>query len=582
MLSTPKYAGEPSVESLASGLATLGRYGDDYMVHAAHGETVIPKEILDSNPQLKQDLFRQMMMMGIQDPNRYVVGNSLNSINPVTGQPEFFFKKIFKAVKKVFKKALPVIAPIVGNIIAPGIGGIIASGLVTKLQGGSWGDALKSAAMSYAGSALMGGIGGAMNAPTGQGFSGFTSGLSRGLTTPFTAASNLFSSGPLNPLSQGIFGSSKSLAGAGLFGKLLTPRYNPNATAIVDPSFGLGAAATPSTPALDGFVEGADAQRLISTAPISDAGASAAGTLGGDFVTGDYGIAPSSAESADALLADVSGGGTKSVIVDPREFSSVSDRTVAPTIKQSVPTTTQSVPAIEQSGEVAADSPDRSFFDRYINPSKEAANLNRIESFNADYANEVKMAQATGRTAPTVDDYWKTWAPKNPEAGFLRRIAPIGIAGAAGIGALTGAFDFEEEEQEFLNKNFDEASKEMQAYDEWKKIPASQRNSPQAQSLYFKWHGQPNRTRSQFEYLTGGRSSRPDWMFLPEMSQEYRAMGGEVIGPGTGTSDSIPARLSDGEFVMTADAVRNAGGGDRNLGAARMYDMMRRFEGGTA
>ena len=572
MLSTPKYVGEPSVESLASGLATLGRYGDEYMVHAAEGETVIPKEILDSNPQLKRDLFRQMMMMGIQDPNRYVVGSSLNSINPVTGQPEFFFKKIFKAVKKVFKKALPVIAPIIGTALLPGIGGIIASGLVTKLQGGSWGDALKSAGMAWAGQGLMGGISGAMSNAPGATFFG---GLQQGLTTPFTAASNLFSSGPLNPLSQGIFGSSKSLAGAGLFGKLLTPRYNPNATAIVDPSFGLGAAATPSTPALDGFVEGADAQRLISTAPISDAGASAAGTLGGDFVTGDYGIAPSSAESADALLADVSGGGTKSVIVDPREFSSVSDRTVAPTIKQSVPT-------IEQSGEFAADSPDRSFFDRYINPSKEAANLNRIESFNADYANEVKMAQATGRTAPTVDDYWKTWAPKNPEAGFLRRIAPIGIAGAAGIGALTGAFDFEEEEQEFLNKNFDEASKEMQAYDEWKKIPASQRNSPQAQSLYFKWHGQPNRTRSQFEYLTGGRSSRPDWMFLPEMSQEYRAMGGEVIGPGTGTSDSIPARLSDGEFVMTADAVRNAGGGDRNLGAARMYDMMRRFEGGTA
>ena len=147
---------------------------------------------------------------------------------------------------------------------------------------------------------------------------------------------------------------------------------------------------------------------------------------------------------------------------------------------------------------------------------------------------------------------------------------------------VKGGRDYEEEEQEFLNKNFDEASKEMQAYDEWKKIPASQRNSPQAQSLYFKWHGQPNRTRSQFEYLTGGRSSRPDWMCLPEMSQEYRARGGEVRGPGTGTSDSIPARLSDGEFVMTADAVRNAGGGDRNLGAARMYDMMRRFEGGTA
>ena len=54
--------------------------------------------------------------------------------------------------------------------------------------------------------------------------------------------------------------------------------------------------------------------------------------------------------------------------------------------------------------------------------------------------------------------------------------------------------------------------------------------------------------------------------------------GGEVNGPGTGTSDSVPARLSDGEFVLTAKAVRGAGGGDRDLGAARMYDMMSSLE----
>ena len=54
--------------------------------------------------------------------------------------------------------------------------------------------------------------------------------------------------------------------------------------------------------------------------------------------------------------------------------------------------------------------------------------------------------------------------------------------------------------------------------------------------------------------------------------------GGEVHGPGTGTSDSVPARLSDGEFVMTAAAVRGAGGGDRDIGAARMYDMMAELE----
>jgi len=52
----------------------------------------------------------------------------------------------------------------------------------------------------------------------------------------------------------------------------------------------------------------------------------------------------------------------------------------------------------------------------------------------------------------------------------------------------------------------------------------------------------------------------------------------EVEGPGTGTSDSVPARLSDGEFVMTAKAVRGAGDGDRDIGAARMYDMMAELE----
>jgi hypothetical protein len=54
--------------------------------------------------------------------------------------------------------------------------------------------------------------------------------------------------------------------------------------------------------------------------------------------------------------------------------------------------------------------------------------------------------------------------------------------------------------------------------------------------------------------------------------------GGHISGPGTGTSDSIPARLSDGEFVMTADAVRGAGNGSRMKGARKMYELMHKFE----
>jgi hypothetical protein len=39
--------------------------------------------------------------------------------------------------------------------------------------------------------------------------------------------------------------------------------------------------------------------------------------------------------------------------------------------------------------------------------------------------------------------------------------------------------------------------------------------------------------------------------------------------------------LSDGEIVMNAKAVRGAGGGSRERGVRKMYDMMRAFEGGA-
>jgi hypothetical protein len=56
--------------------------------------------------------------------------------------------------------------------------------------------------------------------------------------------------------------------------------------------------------------------------------------------------------------------------------------------------------------------------------------------------------------------------------------------------------------------------------------------------------------------------------------------GGGFIPEGTKErADDVPARLSKNEFVMTADAVRAAGGGSVNKGAKRMYDMMYNLEG---
>ena len=62
----------------------------------------------------------------------------------------------------------------------------------------------------------------------------------------------------------------------------------------------------------------------------------------------------------------------------------------------------------------------------------------------------------------------------------------------------------------------------------------------------------------------------------------YPRRTGQISGPGTETSDDIPAMLSDGEFVMTAKAVRALGKGNRREGAKKMYALMHRLEKNAA
>ena len=59
---------------------------------------------------------------------------------------------------------------------------------------------------------------------------------------------------------------------------------------------------------------------------------------------------------------------------------------------------------------------------------------------------------------------------------------------------------------------------------------------------------------------------------------DLRQTGGLTLGPGTETSDDIPAMLSDGEFVMTGKAVRGFGNGSRQAGAKKLYSMMHQAE----
>jgi hypothetical protein len=59
---------------------------------------------------------------------------------------------------------------------------------------------------------------------------------------------------------------------------------------------------------------------------------------------------------------------------------------------------------------------------------------------------------------------------------------------------------------------------------------------------------------------------------------DFPEKDGMINGPGDGQSDDIPAMLSDGEFVMTKQAVMAAGNGDRKEGTKAMYNMMNSLE----
>ena len=69
-------------------------------------------------------------------------------------------------------------------------------------------------------------------------------------------------------------------------------------------------------------------------------------------------------------------------------------------------------------------------------------------------------------------------------------------------------------------------------------------------------------------------------MDLGGLEKDYRNTGGFVEIGAKDKADDVPARLSVNEFVFTADAVRNAGGGDIDEGAKVMENVMKHLEGG--
>jgi len=132
-------------------LASMGRFEDDQIAHVATGEMIVPPVI---SPVTRMMIEEDMLNQGM-DPNQYIVGGN-PSINPRTGLQEFFIKKLFKKVKKIAKKVLPVVAPFIP-------GGPILKGEVTAAAGKASGmdtkDALLGGLTAGLGAKFLGGKG---------------------------------------------------------------------------------------------------------------------------------------------------------------------------------------------------------------------------------------------------------------------------------------------------------------------------------------------------------------------------------------------------------------------------------------
>ena len=130
-------------------MARMGRYGDNQMAHVSPGEMVVPRQIMQKRPEVAQGIAAAFAEEGV-DPKRYTVGSSNNSINPMTGQPEFFLDKLIGLIS--------------GGGSGGGIGGFLGNILGSKAGKGAianiLGRKLAGKKTNLLRDALVGGIGG--------------------------------------------------------------------------------------------------------------------------------------------------------------------------------------------------------------------------------------------------------------------------------------------------------------------------------------------------------------------------------------------------------------------------------------
>jgi hypothetical protein len=511
--------GIASLNPMARGMAEAGRYGDTMLAHISPVEAQILR--------------------------RY--GGS-GTINPMTGMPEFFLKKMFKKLGKAVKKfanttigkivigtalfmvagpaAASMLGASAGGAAAAGISGFVSGAGTSLLAGGNLKDSLKAGAIG-----------------------GITAGVSKGvmnrMSTPAAAAAPEIAQQPLRPMDLSVPRGDA----------LPLQSISPAQAAVNIPSGGIG-----SLPVATGPTAGSFTPSFTGAEGIQDILAQASRISAPIQPSASSGIGFPRTTAAPGTLSP----GT-TVDLGALDRASPTLKTPGFTPRAEVAATGGSSPRnlLQQGGDRLQE-----FYSDKLAPGRfdAAAAKAGEKAFDDTFAqyggNRLVQGTDAHTTAITKANEAKAAAIASNTPGPFRQFAPLAATGL-GIMALTGGF---KEEEVAPPEGFEQFMS----------------GSPGE-----RWLEQNPDQRIRYGGVTTGFSPQYNpYAYTPQgkakggsMDKEFPRKTGPINGPGTGTSDDIPAMLSDGEFVFTAKAVRNMGDGSRRKGAQRMYALMRKLEG---
>ena len=466
---------------------------------------------------------------------------------------------LFDKIKDVIGDIAPVVLPVAINAFLPGLGtvasGALGAGIGTLLQGGDAKDALKSAALG-------GGIGALK-----VGFLGKQGSFADNLRADFDATRGVFSR-PLRESASTLVGGTQKpfeydalKTERGRFDKDVSDAAEAlgiKPTLEKDPS--LFMPRTPSDDAIrasqnyaDKIAAGAtdkqamaELQKELTPSVLQRFGVPAALGLGALTLFSED-------EEDDSLspLEEIDSDQFKVANLDPMRFMPTMSDIQVPYVRP-----------FEDGGEVVPN--------KYKGFSKLPEEVQ--QKISPELAEKYAEGGVVGglmnlsEQSKQMADYIRKM-PTGTSEGDLKRLPPI----AFGPGmtppqkGFPAGFDRLQPIPELMNPNFEDFF-EVERGDYLDNLYPDAINQQNALSQMQGLGGIAN----VFGYKDGGEVD-----FFP------RRTGGIGPGEGSGTKDDVPAMLMDGEFVMTRDAVRAAGGGSIDKGIDNMYSLMRNLEART-